>query len=558
MLDAEMRHQRYAVLAAVCATAILAIALFNRIRITGPCTYNSFQRSAVCVQLSALPGTIPDNTQTLHCRNEVEPEDSALRVLNRFNFSMLRQLRELALVRCGIEELVTDTFSFVPHLRRLDLRHNRIQHISANHFRGISELEYLLLSDNPVVELGDEAFRGLTIGRLELISSPRLRHIADSAFHSARLLILVMSGCSLKKLTKSSMHHVAESLRELIISNNSRPLSLEADAFEGFHLRRLVLANDQLSGSEFLGQGDHDEIVLDNNEHLWQTTSSWIARPVKAARKRTRRLSLRNTSINTLSCTADISMFADVEELNLSNNKLQKVTAAELLPFERLRVLDLSNNSIEQFAGNFSLVLHRLHTLDLRNNSLETLPEATWRPLFDRLKSAILLDGNRLHYNCEMRWMVEQENLMLSELDNSNGSFQCAAPVIKNASALVTDDQIYVVCEAVGDPAPRVTWSTDNERMLSRVEPSPTRRWEVYSTQCQLAVTRLNNYTCTASNLVGQVTATVDLSAVLHASPHAWQTMKRRSAQLDIINTPLGLTLTLACLALLAYLLKQH
>jgi len=64
MLDAEMRHQRYAVLAAVVATAILALALLNRISVGGPCAFNSFQRSAVCVQALPLPADIPDNTQT--------------------------------------------------------------------------------------------------------------------------------------------------------------------------------------------------------------------------------------------------------------------------------------------------------------------------------------------------------------------------------------------------------------------------------------------------------------------------------------------------------------
>jgi len=554
MLDAEVRHQRYAMIAAVCATAVLGIALFNRVSQTGPCTYNSFQRSAVCTKLSALPSTIPANTQTLHCKNDDEVADSPLKVLNRFNFSMLRQLRELALVRCGIEELRTDTFSFVPQLRRLDLRHNHILHITGNQFRGISELEYLLLSDNPLVELGDEAFRGLTIGRLELVNNPSLQHIADTAFHSARLLTLVVFGSSLEKLTKAAMHHVAESLRDLVVSNNSRPLSLEADAFVGFRLRRLVLTNDQLTSAGFLAHGDHDEIVLDSNDQLWSTASS--SPRSKVERKRTRRISLRNTSITALSRTVDFSAFADVEELNLSCNKLRAVTAGELRPFERLRVLNLSNNSIEQLVGNFTSVLLRLDTLDLRNNSLEVLPELTWRPLFERLRSAILFEGNRLHYNCEMRWLAEQENLLLSEDDDS--SFQCVAPVIKNASVLVADDQVYVVCEAAGDPAPRVTWSTDGDRMLSRVEPSSTRRCDTFSTRCQLAVTRLANYTCTASNLLGQTSATVDLPDTLRTSPHAWQTMKRRTAQLDIISTPLGFTLTLASIALLAYLLKQY
>ena len=493
-------------------------------------------------------------SQVLHCHYGFELEDSPLRSLNRFNFSTLRQLRDLALIRCGIEELMSDTFSFVPHLRRLDLRRNRIRHISGNQFRGISELEYILLSDNPLVGLGDEAFRGVTIGRLELVSNAALEYIADSAFHSARILTLVMRGCRLEKMTRSSMHHVADSLRELIISNNTRPLSLEADVFEGFHLRRLTLVNDQLSSADFLVRGDHDEIVLDNNEGMWKTASSTLR--VTVGRKKTRRLSLRNTSISTLSRTVDMTMFGDVEELNLSSNSLRAVSAAELQPFERLRTLDFSNNSIEQFTGNFTSVLLRLDTLDLRNNRLETLPEPIWRPLFERLKSAILLGGNRLHYNCEMRWLADQEKVVLGE-DNDN-SFRCTAPEIKNASVLVADDQIYVVCEAVGDPAPRVAWFADSERELLRVEPSSTRRRDVFSTHAQLAVTRLVNYTCTASNLLGHTTDTVDISATLRTSPQAWQTIKRRSAQLEIINTPLGFTLTLATIALLAYLLKQY
>lgn len=552
MLDTEMRHQRYAVVAAVCATAILAIAIFNRISLSGPCAFNSFQRSAVCVQPFPLPGTVPDNTQILRIRSDAELDDSPLRALDRFNFSTLRQLRELALVRCGVEELSTDAFSFVPHLRRLDLRHNLLRHVSGNQFRGIAELEYLLLSDNRLVELGDEAFRGLTIGRLEVANNPSLQRMADSAFQSARVVTLVMVGCSLERLGTAAIRHVAESLRELIVANNTRPLSVDADLFDGFHLRRLVLINDQMNDARFLARGDHDEIVLDGNPQLWTASPS-----TAVDRKKTRRLSLRNTSIDSLSRTVDISKFGDLEELNLSSNTLRAVSAAELLPFERLRVLDLSNNSIDQFVGNFSAVLLRLDTLNLAHNRLETLPEPTWRPLVDRLKSAVLLNGNRLHYNCEMRWLSEhQKNLPLPE--NRDGTFRCVAPVIKNASVLVAEDQILVVCEAVGDPAPRVTWSTDSERMLSRAEPSSTRRRGALSTICQLPVTRITNYTCTASNLLGQVTATVDLGDALRASPHAWQTIKRRSSQLDIINTPLGLIATLASIALLAYLLKQY
>ena len=275
--DAEMRHQRYAVVAAVCATAILAVAVFNRVSLSGPCSFNGFQRSAVCVQPFALPGSVADNALVLRVRGgdaEPTPDESPMRALDRFNFSTLRQLRELALVRCGVERLAADTFSFVPHLRRLDLRHNLIRQVAGNQFRGIVELEYLLLSDNRLTELGDDAFRGLAIGRLELANNPSLQRVADTALSSARILSLLVVGCGLERLSRAAIVDVADSLRELIVANNTRPLSLDAHLLDGFHLRRLVLANDQLSDVGFLAYGDHDEIVLDGNDKLWTASTT--------------------------------------------------------------------------------------------------------------------------------------------------------------------------------------------------------------------------------------------------------------------------------------------
>ena len=287
--------------------------------------------------------------------------------------------------------------------------------------------------------LGEEAFSGLTVGRLEIVNSSSIRRISDTAFHSTRVLTLVLGGCSLERLTKASMRGVADSLRELVVANNTRRLILDPDVFELFRLRRLVLANDQLDDAGFLVGGDHDEIVLDNNDRLWTSTAL-----TSSGRKRTRRLSLRNTSIASLSRTVDISMFADAEELNLSFNKLGAVTASELRQFDRLRALDLRNNSVDQLIGNFTSILPRLDTVDLRNNRLETLPETSWRPLVERLKSAVLLDGNRLHFNCEMRWLADQKNLALGP--DAGGSFRCTAPVIQNASVQVIDVKTYILC----------------------------------------------------------------------------------------------------------------
>ena len=108
-------------------------------------------------------------------------------------------------------------------------------------------------------------------------------------------------------MSQASMLHLADSLRELVVSNNSRPLTLERLLFDGFHLRRLVLANDQLLDAGFLAHGDHDVIVLDGNEQLLNSAAASLT---SAPKKRTRRLSLRNTSLASLTRPVDLSMLA--------------------------------------------------------------------------------------------------------------------------------------------------------------------------------------------------------------------------------------------------------
>ena len=41
--------------------------------------------------------------------------------------------------------------------------------------------------------------------------------------------VVVLVGCSLEKLGRAAVRDIADSLRELIVANNTRPLSLDLD-----------------------------------------------------------------------------------------------------------------------------------------------------------------------------------------------------------------------------------------------------------------------------------------------------------------------------------------
>lgn len=216
--------------------------------------------------------------------------------------------------------------------------------------------------------------------------------------------------------------------------------------------------------------------------------------------------------------------------------------------------------------------------LILSGNELQTVTQSIVRPLFDRIKSHITLTNNPLHFNCELRWLTAAIStpVLLPDYSSLDGPpdnlYECREPKIVNASIDFRHSRL--VCLATGDPAPSVTWSTtgsqqagDGATPLGVAEASKTRR---NSTESLLTVTvsKAGNYTCTAVNLVGNVTATVELteSDVGLLSPPeeddgddgVYGRRKRRRETIPILTTPLGFTVTAGLLVLLGFMLRKQ
>jgi Leucine rich repeat len=205
------------VFGAVCATAILLAALVHRYARTqyGPCALDGTRRTVHCTRssaLSALPVEIPDTTLLLSFKNDSDPEgrliENAFGTLQRSNFSRFRRLRDLGLVRCGVEHIEAMTFVDLSDLRRLDLRNNRLHHLAKATFGGISKLDLLLLSGNPLVELGANALSGLTVSRVEFVDNALLGRINELAFENSRISSVILNRCRLDRVETTTWKHL--------------------------------------------------------------------------------------------------------------------------------------------------------------------------------------------------------------------------------------------------------------------------------------------------------------------------------------------------------------
>lgn len=204
-----------------------------------------------------------------------DPGENHLTELRRENFTRFRNLRELSLIRCDVENIADEPFADLPDLRRLDLRFNRIRSVSESSFRGLSVLDHLLLSNNPIQVLDDHVFRGLRIAHLEFANNPVLGRISPRAFQDSTVARLVFNRCNIKSVKPDTWSALASGIRQLQISDNLQPLDIKEEAFKGFHLEKLVLTNDGITSTAFLKHGDYEEIALDRNP--LETIKFWSA-----------------------------------------------------------------------------------------------------------------------------------------------------------------------------------------------------------------------------------------------------------------------------------------
>ncbi len=554
-----------AFIAILVVSMVIAVVLRGR-GTKGTCHYDSVYRKASChtKHLLAIPGDISDSVIALHMGSKLDKADNQFTAIRRSNFSRFGYLKELKLVKCGIEEIEPETFADLEYLRRLDLRYNRIQFLCQATFKGLTHLEYLYLSNNPIRELGENLFQNIRLDQLILANNPTLGSISRHAFAGAKISSLVLDRCNVGVLEPDIFPHLSDSLQELYITNNLRPLEIAPDAFQGLNLQMLSLENNGLTTLNFLTHVFAIDINLDDNPFGEADSLGKLDSPHLS---RVKRLSLSNTGITNLARN-HVAQFSQLEELDLEGNGLAVFNSSAFSLLKELRTLDLSRNGIEYFAGSFDdAMFGKLEALYLDENKIQKLPRELER-LFTKIKN-LTLAGNPLHCNCELRWFTKwldgaQHRLAVQDLHSvacqspetlnitqvTERDLKCEAPTILNAT--FDADGISLVCTAEGDPAPTVTWVTPDENPRRALEPTCHIK-SLVQTSCSLPITKDGNYTCVASNVEGTDRVVVDTKTI----PTSGLRFSIRSQKIDILESPQGFFVTLVLLAVLGYMLRH-
>ena len=535
----------------------------------GSCTYEHVTRTVTCRtrQLPSIPVGIATAALALHV--EGRPGESLFTVVARSNFSSLQSLRELVLTRCGIEVIREGAFSELPTLLHLELRGNRLRTIHEDMFAGMAELEYLGLSDNPIHRLHNFAFRGMRVHTLTFDDVPSLVHIACKAFAGASVRSIVLSRCNLSTICSATFRSMRETLQNVQVTNNLQSLTVPDDVFDGMTLQSLTFSDNGIVDARFLEGLSAEHIRLDDNplDQLDLEDSTDLAN--------TRTLDLSNTRMTCFSKN-DLAKLKHLESLNLSGNLMTVFNASEFSDNDNLVTLDLSGNRIAEFDGDFDDVLPNLEVLRLDGNDVTTLP-VTIGSLFSRLRIVTLHD-NPLHCNCEWRWFAlwidkhpdavpgaDKMHCHTPDVRNFTGvpieELRCRKPRILSASY---DDALgRLTCTAEGDPAPAVIWLASGKRPISESGP---RQGVIVLTQGCIDVAKHDNYTCVASNAIGEDSVVVDTSATQQPCVKATTDDTSATSRMDldvsrnikILDTPLGFFVTLMLLGVLGYLFKYH
>ena len=485
----------------------------------------------------------------------LDKQENLFTVLAGSNFTRFRHLRDLKLVKCGVEEIRPDTFQTIQTLRTIDLRFNHIEKVNEEMFRGAPQLEFIDLSNNPIHHVSDFAFRSLAMDNLMFGNNPALTSISAKAFVGASIGSLTLNRCNLAEIDAETFSYLKESLRTLSITHNMQPLLLSDGSLKGLKLELLDLTDNGLLNTDYLEDVTSDIVDLDDNP-----LEEFDCDDCDDLRS-TRVLSIMNANIKHIT-RENFAQLVSLVELDLENNDL---TVFNATVFERNKVLetiDLSFNDISDFEGDFKTVLPGIDDIFLHGNDIETLPHHL-EPLFNRLDNLTLQD-NPLHCNCEVRWFVkwlEKNRDILQDIDSvtcgtpearnittiSDYGFQCRAPTIFNAT--FDTDGISLLCTAEGDPPPDVSWvsSADSKQKMTLAS-----RWDrhtTFQTQNSLTITKDGNFTCIATNIAGEDRITVNTRQI----PKAGMKFVIESQQIELLETPQGMMFVLFFVALLGY-----
>ncbi|KAH8343322.1 hypothetical protein KR059_008305 [Drosophila kikkawai] len=330
-----------------------------------PVGWRSFECNEVA-SLQDLVGLGAENWHKLSIRNE----QTELEVGSGDNADHLGNLMDLDLTAAIPINLHSGGFSILPNMRYLNLSSCGLSNIQGNHFAAESALQRLDCSHNQMEILDRDFF-----GNLRKLIYANFSYNALAQCDLPHMPLLNRLELGHNRLINATFG-VCPQLQELILNDNQLE-QLDVNAFRG--LRGLLEL--ELSGNKLTSIGQ------DTFQPLNQL----------------RILNLSRNSIGALRPNvfgAVQNFVLNLQQLNLSGNRIRLLFDNQFRVLARLQVLDMSRNSISSLSPGHFVGLGLLRKLYLQNNDILEIKSDTFSALVN-------LDTLDLSYN-NLEFLEEQ------------------------------------------------------------------------------------------------------------------------------------------------------
>nr|XP_022919332.1 chaoptin isoform X1 [Onthophagus taurus] len=309
------------------------------------------------------------------------------------NAFLKAKIRELYIRGCGLDVISPLAFSGLENsLQILDLSGNNITEFDGNQFQKFVSIKSLILRDNLINEIKIEEFDGQEDSLLEFdfSGSSNGKISISNLSNFKRLRSASLTNTKEKDLTSELFKNFGRDVFELNI-NLADLKSIKNNAFQHLRgLRKLDLSENAITTIEQNGFEDVSySLIYVNFAHGFSKSLSEIPKAFK--------------------------ILINIEDLNLSNNKLKIIPETAFYSMKKLKRLELQDNVIENvLKGTFQGDIHtNLEIIYLSFNSIKTIQQHSFVELGE-LKE-LHLDDNKID-NIERRAFMNLKNLALLSL----------------------------------------------------------------------------------------------------------------------------------------------
>ncbi|KAI1711718.1 leucine rich repeat domain-containing protein [Ditylenchus destructor] len=419
----------------------------NHLREMVPLPDSLFHLSLAANQLPVVPSTVANLGRLLSLdlsNNHIDSStpfsllSTSIEVLdlskNRLENVPIRLFKEsmetmLRLNLSGNEILEVEPYLFqnFTNLKELDLSNNKIKSLAYGMFHGLGELTDLRINNNSIYHVDVEVFSELSRKLTSLSMSHNL--LVELPMAVGRLTRVKHIDLSYNQITKAYKFvlNKLSHLNRLILSHNNLR-HVESYVFaDSSHLTDLELSHngiDVISSDAFEKCPRLKHIDLSSNQ----------LSKIHGSLKQVRSLRKINLSGNNLDALEWSEIPAEVQEVNASDNRIQRIhSGGEEFG---VKVLDLNHNQLSSlttdqlpntleelnishnlFAGQLTSAnftgKSNLRILDLRYNQFGVVPANLFessQAISVNFPARLYLAGNPLTCDCHMGWLTKTSN----------------------------------------------------------------------------------------------------------------------------------------------------